>query len=224
MSKIELREKVLMLRKKEFSYSQIKSALGVPKSTLSCWLRNYPLSHKRIDELRNKNAKRIEKFRQSMFEKRKKRLEPIYKRAKLAILPLTKKELLLAGLCLYWGEGTKADWSKIILTNSDPNVLRFFIYWLKRACHIEKTDLKIYLQLYCDMDIRKETWFWSKNLSMPLRQFTKPYIKSTSYKRINHKGGFGHGTCAVMLNRVILKERILMQMKVLVDLAQRARL
>ncbi len=224
MSNLELREKALTLRKKEFSYSQIKSELGVSKSTLSYWLKDYPLSHKRIDELRNKNAKRIERFRQSMFEKRKKRLDQIYTQAKSTILPLTKKELLLAGLCLYWGEGTKSDWSKIALTNSDPNVLRFFIHWLKRACNIDKKDLKIRLQLYCDMNIKKEILFWSKILSIPLRQFRKSYIKSTCSKRINHKGGFGHGTCAVMFNRVILKEKIMMQMKVLADLAQKTRL
>lgn len=224
MSNLELREKALMLRKKEFSYSQIKSELGIPKSTLSYWLKDYPLSHKRVDELRNKNVKRIEKFRQSMFEKRKKHLEPIYKRARSTILPLTKKELLLAGLCLYWGEGTKADWSKIALTNSDPSVLRFFIYWLKRVCDVNKKDLKIHLQLYCDMNIKKEMLFWSKNLNIPLKQFIRPHIKSTTSKRINHKGGFGHGTCAVMLNRVILKEKILMQIKIIVDLAKKARL
>jgi predicted transcriptional regulator len=169
MSNLELREKALILRKKEFSYSQIKSELGISKSTLSYWLRDYPLSRKRIDELRNKNARRIEKFRQSMFEKRKNRLELIYKQAKLTILPLTKKELLLAGLCLYWGDGTKVDWSKVALTNSDPNVLRFFVYWLKRVCDIDKKDLKIRLQLYCDMNIKKEILFWSEILSIPFK-------------------------------------------------------
>jgi len=49
----QLREEVIKLRTKEnLSYAGIRKRLGVPKSTLSYWLREFPLSKKRILELR----------------------------------------------------------------------------------------------------------------------------------------------------------------------------
>ncbi|KKR48937.1 MAG: hypothetical protein UT86_C0002G0112 [Candidatus Magasanikbacteria bacterium GW2011_GWC2_40_17] len=215
MSKILLREKALSLRKKGLSYSQIKREIKVSKSTLSSWLYFLPLSKKRIDELRNKNLDRIEKFRNTMFEKRKKRMEEIFCREKELLLPLNKRELFLIGLGLYWGEGSKQDWSRVALANTDPNILKFFIKWLTDIHKISRTDLRIGLQLYPDMNIKEEIDFWSEYLKISSDQFIKPYIKKNISKRINHKGGFGHGTCTIMFNRVTLKEKILMQIKVL---------
>ena len=49
----QLREQAINLRIKEnLSYTQIRKRLGVPKSTLSYWLRGFPLSEERILELR----------------------------------------------------------------------------------------------------------------------------------------------------------------------------
>jgi len=51
MARYKDREKALRLRtEKQMSYSQIKKILKVSKSTLSYWLRNYPLTEKNIYE------------------------------------------------------------------------------------------------------------------------------------------------------------------------------
>lgn len=48
----QLREQVIELRmEKNLSYGEIRKRLGVPKSTLSYWLREFPLSEERIKEL-----------------------------------------------------------------------------------------------------------------------------------------------------------------------------
>ena len=51
MSNVILHRKALVLRKQRKSYSQIKAILGVSKSTLSTWLRAYPLTRKEINNL-----------------------------------------------------------------------------------------------------------------------------------------------------------------------------
>jgi len=220
MSNIILREKALRLRKENKSYSQIKKELGVPKSTLSYWLKDYPLSREVINRLRATNEVRIEKFRQTMQRKRQNRLNKIYNDEKINILPLSKKDILVAGLALYWGEGSKADWYKIALTNTNPQVLKFFLFWLKRIYKINRSDVKVALHLYNDMNIRNKILFWSKTLQIPVNRFIKPYIKSTSSQRINHKGAFGHGTCTIMINNVELKQKIMMQLKLLTEKIQ----
>jgi len=217
MARLKDREKALALRKQEMSYSQIKKILGVSKSTLSLWLRNFPLSPERIRELRADNEGRIEKFRETMCQKKEKRLKQFYKEQKELIFPLTKREKFLAGIFLYWGEGSKSQLTRLSVSNTDPSIIKFFIHWLTKSLSVSKEKIKIQLHLYTDMNIKKEINFWSKILNIPLNHFSKPYIKKTSSARINHKGGFGHGTCNATIGNARLSEKILMSIKAIID-------
>lgn len=217
MARFEDREKALVLRKKEMSYSQIKKILKISKSTLSLWLRGYPLSKQRIRELRDCNEQRIERCRETKRKKKEKRLKLYYQEQKKFILPLNKRELYLAGLFLYWGEGSKNSEAKLSISNTNPSIIKFFIYWLTKALKISRTRVGIQLQLYSDMDINKEIRFWSEDLQIPFSQFTRPYVKKTSSQRINHKGSFGHGTCNLGIGDARLSEKILMAIKSMSD-------
>lgn len=53
------KQRAILLRKRGYSYSQIKNKLGISKSTLSGWLYDIPLSEKRIRELRDLSPQRI---------------------------------------------------------------------------------------------------------------------------------------------------------------------
>lgn len=214
MARLEDHEKALALRKQEMSYSQIKKILKVSKGTLSYWLKNYPLSGQRIGELRDWNEQRIEKCRKTKEKKKVERLNKLYQKQKAIILPLTNRELYLAGLFLYWGEGTKNQ-SRLSISNTDPSVIKFFITWITRSLKFPKKNLKVQLHLYKDMAIEKEINFWSKTLKIPLPQFIRPYIKKTSSERINHKGSFGHGTCNIRAGNARLSEKILVAMKII---------
>jgi DNA-binding transcriptional MerR regulator len=217
MARLEEREKALSLRKQGMSYSQIKKILKLSKSTLSIWLKNYPLSKQRIRELRDWNEQRIERYRETMKRKKERRLEEIYKTQKRDIRPLNKKEFFIAGLMLYWGEGTKSRTNSLGISNSDPAVIRFFIYWITEILLIPKNKIKIQLHLYNDMDVSKETKYWSSSLKIPRKQFNLPYIKKTPSKRINHKGSFGHGTCQVRAGNTLVAEKVFMSIKVISD-------
>ena len=70
----QLREEVIKLRTKEnLSYAEIRKRLDVPKSTLSYWLREFPLSEERILALRRQGWKKgeasRERFRNTMKRK-----------------------------------------------------------------------------------------------------------------------------------------------------------
>ena len=82
---------------------------------------------------------------------------------------------------------------------------------------LSKKQLKVSLHLYKDMNIEEEMKFWSKCLNIPITQFYKPYIKKTNKSDINHKGGFGHGTCNVELSGTISSDKTLMGLKVISD-------
>jgi len=217
MARKKDREYVLSLRARGMSYSQIKNELGVSKSTLSIWLRNYPLSQERINELRAHNEKRIERYRETRRMQRENRLSEVYRQAALDLLPLTKKELLLAGYLLYAGEGAKTQKGVVSLSNNNPDIIIFFISWLERACGVSKERIFIRLQLYRDMDSDKEMEYWGEKLPLAKQQYKKPYFKNSLSANITHKGEFGHGTCNVFTFNTPLFEKVMMSIKVLTD-------
>jgi hypothetical protein len=217
MAKTELKNKVLDLRKEGMSYSQIKKICKVSKSTLSRWLENYPLSKARIRELRDWNEQRIERYRETRRQSREKRLAAVYKEQRQKIFPLSKRDLFIAGLFLYWGEGSKTRMNSLIMTDTDPGANNFFIDLLKEVFDVPKAKLKVRVQLYADMDIEKELKFWSKQLKISRKQFMKTQMKRGKIQKLTRKGGFGHGTCSVILHNTFLAERVICGLQIMRD-------
>lgn len=188
----------LKLRKLGLPYSEIKKKLEVSKSTLSLWLRDMPLSSERINNLRAKSPQRIERYRNTMKEKRDVRISLVSQKAKSDIRSLSDREIFLAGLFLYWGEGGKTERYMITFSNTDPRMIRFYIKWL-RVLRVPKDKIIVRLQLYNDMSIKNEISFWVKEVGLSRKNFRAPYIKKTLYKEVVQKG-FGHGTCNVLVH------------------------
>ncbi len=217
MARTQDKQKAIDLRLKGYSYSQIKSELKISKSTLSGWLKNYPLSEERIKELTGKNEKRIENYRKTRLRQKEEILRKIYQKEKAEIFPLSKRDLFIAGLFLYWGEGGKTKDGELVLSNTNPAALKFFICWLKNSLKADINKTQIKLHLYSDMDIEKEIDFWSKELNISRSQFIKPYIKTSNKSGLTYKNGFGHGTCNIALSKTELARKILMGLKSVED-------
>ena len=94
-------QKALKLKKQGKSYSEIKKTLGISKSTLSDWLRKYPLTLRQMNKLNRNDEKRIERCRETKLKHKKERLFIAYKKQKDALFPLSKRDLFIAGLFLY---------------------------------------------------------------------------------------------------------------------------
>jgi hypothetical protein len=215
MAKRKEHHKAILLRKLGKSYREIRNAVGVSKGTLSLWLKNYPLSEKRIRALRDWNDERIEHYRETRRRKREEALALIYKKERISIGELSKRDVVIGGLFLYWGEGGKTKTSELSMSNTDPAVIKAFIFWLTRSFGVEKDKITIRLRLYRDMNITRETEFWAKALDMDGRYFKKPYVKKSALTQMTYKSGFGHGTCDARLSNAIVAKRVLMGLKVL---------
>ena len=216
MARKKDKQKAIAMRKKGMSYSQIKEKLGINKSTLSGWLYDMPLSEKRIRELRADSPVRIERYRNTMRIKRENKFANAYQEMSQKIKKLSSRELFLAGLFLYWGEGSKTTNAAIGLTNTNPNMLKFYIKWLD-LLGIKRNQLRVHLHLYSDMNIKKQEKYWSEELSIPLSQFRKSYIKDTKFSAITYHNGFGQGTCSVYVGSEKLHKKVLMGLKYIQD-------
>ncbi len=214
----EKKQQAISLRLKGMSYSQIKEKVGVSKSTLSLWLEKYPLSPERIRELQSPSPQRIERCRNTKLRKKQEKLDFVYKQAKADLSRLSKREMYLAGLFLYWGEGTKTARASLALTNTDPSMMRFFVSWME-LLGVPRTELKVRLHLYIDMDAAKQIRFWSDVLKIPPENFMKPYIKDSKFSSLTYKNSFGQGTCSVTYGNARLHDKVMMSLKYLRDIA-----
>ena len=220
--KTRLRQLATKLRLEEkLSYSEIKNKLGIPKSTLSYWLRDLPLDESKIRDLQKagwqKSEISRERFRNTMRAKRVKIDQKIYQKYRAQFNKLSKETIFIAGLVLYLGEGDKKNVSRIAVANTDPEIIIFFIKWLTSFLNVDKDSIKVQLHLYEDMNIEKEIKFWQNILGLASPQFYKPSIRKLRKASFSYKDSIRHGTCAIYVLSVEKKRNLSMAMKAFLD-------
>jgi len=99
------------------------------------------------------------------------------------------------GLMLYWGEGDKTGNYFVALTNTDIKVLKYFVSWLRKYFDIDEKRLRGRLYIWGLFDEDKAKKSWSKELNIPISQFTKSYISKSkpNIRKARHK----YGVCRV---------------------------
>jgi len=110
--------------------------------------------------------------------------------------------LFIAGIALYWAEGTRLDKSgrrfQLALTNSDPKLLKFYCKFLKLYFKIiKKSQLRGALFLHRDINNKNAITYWLRTLCVPRTQFIKTQILPT---RGAQKRKLHFGTCCVYVN------------------------
>ena len=92
---------------------------------------------------------------------------------------------------LYWAEGDKTKNYFIALTNTNNKVLIYFVFWLRKYFDIEELRLRCRLYLWENINEESAKSFWSKNLNIPISQFTKSYISKSKPKIRKQRHNFG---------------------------------
>lgn len=89
-----------------------------------------------------------------------------------------EKALKTAGVMLYWGEGSKWAGEKIVdFANSDVDMIKVFLNFLRIICNINEEKLRVYLYCYSNQNPELLEKYWSKITNIQTSQFTKPYIR-----------------------------------------------
>jgi len=181
-----LKTKATQLRNSGLSYNEIRSTIGVSKSTLSSWLKNIRLKPEYRKRLYTKQIEILSRGPKSQKERRIKEIEQIIKTAENEIThPISFEAFRFAGAALYWAEGSKGRMMEI--TNSDPDLILFIVRWIEKVFKISAKNLKARLNIYpqqSDLEIKK---FWSEITNIPVENFGKSYVKpfSTGYRKNN---------------------------------------
>ena len=199
--KYDLKEKAIALRREGLSYAEILKVLPIAKSTLSEWLHGVGLSNYQKQILTEKKLESAKRGGAAKRQQRLDRTKAAIDTAKSEVGLLSRRELWLMGVMLYWAEGSKEKMYRPGLgtqfTNMDPLMICFFILWLKKICGINKTDLTFELTIHETHRYRTKeiVEYWSKKIGVATCCFSHIYFKKahikTNRKNITSASYFG---------------------------------
>lgn len=95
------------------------------------------------------------------------------------------EKLRIAGVLLYWAEGSK-NHHQLDFANSDVHMAVIFLRFLREVCRVDESRLRSCIYCHSNQNPKKIMRFWSEVLKLPLGQFTKPYVRVYSDGR--HQG------------------------------------
>lgn len=205
-----LHEQALKLRIQGLSYNEIHKALGIPKGTLSGWFSKISLSEKAQQRL----GARMKAGSSVLIKRNKMQTHHAEQRAKEArnaagcvVNKLTKKDLLVLGTALYWGEGYKRlkvrDGKErmghiISFVNSDPEMIQVFLIFLKEALDVKAEDVRLTMRLYPHINELTALHFWTKITNLPKTCFRKTtFLISRASKGMRPYTRLPYGTLQV---------------------------
>lgn len=195
------------------SYSEIAEQVGVSKSTLSYWLKQITLTYEQeiriqqhiednqssfVAQAREINKKRFQEARNQAFQTGTEIAQQIPDDDRI-------HELALA--MLYLGEGDKTG-NRIQIANTDPSVLRYFLWAMEKLYKIDRVEMSLRLNLIeiaRPLESQMIDW-WSSELTCMPTQFSKTQFDSRS-KSTNITGEY-HGVCTITYNDTYLYERL----------------
>jgi hypothetical protein len=184
------------LRRLGLSYGEIMELVPVKKSTLATWCRDIELTENQIAAIKERRAQEPGVPRNTQW-KRRAEIESIQSSARAEVPSLMGDQLWLAGITLYWAEGSKTK-NQLRLANTDPRALRLFINWV--LAYIDpKARFSIQLHLHEGNNETEAKQYWRRQTGLDGANFYKTYIKpkGTGHRK-NH---IPYGVCTVKVRR-----------------------
>ena len=163
------------LRAQGWTIKEIEAELGVSRSSVSVWVRDVEVDPEVwAERVRNRRNYGWAKRKQTFERKRAARAEVHRAEATSRLGEMSDRDLLIAGVALYAGEGTKGG-HEVAFTNSDPRLIETFLLFLRRHFEIDESRLRVHLYLHEGLDLDAALSFWSTVTHIPRAQFQKPY-------------------------------------------------
>jgi hypothetical protein len=124
--------------------------------------------------------------------------------------PAEGDPVYIAGCMLYWGEGWKCRGS-VQLSNSDPEVIRFFARFLRECFGVPDERMRIVCHLFAD-HVKRQCEierFWLDVAGLPRsclrKSMVNHYSRSSQRKRLNR---LPNGTCKLIVNSTEILQTI----------------
>lgn len=198
MGAVDRRQLVRGFRTLGFSYSEITEATSLPRSTVATWCNDITLTGSQQSAIEQRTGATSRRGTSIDTQwRRRAEIRRIRADATRYADGAGDDPLFVAGVCLYWAEGSKTK-NDLSITNSDPQVLRVFIEFVR--AHLDPcATFAMALNLHSVSGEEPAKRYWASALDLPDSRFTKSYIK---------KPGTGHrrkrlpyGVCRVRVDK-----------------------
>jgi transposase-like protein len=204
------REEARLLRSGGCSVCEIAEKVGVSKGTVSLWVRDIQLTEEQQAILLSRNPafngqmKGAKVRKENAFTIRKEWQAEGRKMAE------SKDPHFIAGCMLYWAEGSKSR-NVVSLANTDIDMLRFFVGFLRRWFGMKDEEFGLKVQWYTNSGNTTEgvQKYWTDALDLPIgcvRKFQTDVVSKYSQKKKGNKHPFG--TCSVSVCRTDVLQKI----------------
>lgn len=205
----------IRLRREGYTYREILEKIPVAKSTLSLWLRSVGLAKAQAQRLTEKRIKAGRRGGQSRRIAREQEVRHFLGTGLKDVGRLSKRELWLIGIALYWAEGSKQHAhlpsTGILFGNSDVHMITVFMRWLE-IMGISNDD--IYFELYIHENRKREKrafreW-WAHTLEVDVARIDRIYWKrNTVLTNRTNTGDLYHGLLRIKVrSSTVLNRRI----------------
>jgi hypothetical protein len=209
------KENATKMRKSGKSYNEIHVALKIPKATLSDWFSKVGWSKVMAKKLATKVQTQHTARIVELDKIRGQHLARAYDKARIEAredLEILKYHpLFIAGIMLYWGEGDKATKSKVRLVNTDPELIKLFVFFLKKVCNIPAEKVCVSIFTYPDIDDGANRQYWSEVSGIAQDKFLKSILIRGRHKTKRLE----HGVCSVYVSSTYFKVKMLEWLKLL---------
>ncbi|KUO10714.1 hypothetical protein [Streptomyces sp. DSM 15324] len=198
-AKDDLRAKARELRLQGWTYDQIEVELGCSRSSVSLWVRDLPRPERRApaEQARLANRMRWEHELAVRDEKR----QQTKATAMAQIGEMSDRELFVAGVALYWAEGTKdktyARRETVIFVNSDPGVIKLYLAWLN-LLGVEPERLSYRVMIHITADVEGANCYWADLVGVDVSAFQRTTIKKHNPKTVRKNVGENYRGCLVI--------------------------
>lgn len=206
MAKPQLRLQARLYRKDGDGIKTIAHRLKVSSSTVSIWCKDISLSESQIVELERRSrdpyyGQRLIHLKK-LAKKRESTKKRLFNKCATEIGQLSKRDLFIAGIALYWAEGFKKD-TQVGFSNSDPNLISLWINWLEKCLDIPRTQLRFRVGLnesYKNVAMTIER-YWQEELGVKADQFQKPFFQKVVWKKIYDHPEQYHGVLRIRVRK-----------------------
>lgn len=203
------RAEAIQLRQNGKSIKDIARRLRVSSSSVSKWVREVELTEEQKVVLSMKSKQqdmnRVWGARKKYAEERRSKWQDCGRR-----LMKDGENKFVAGCMLYWAEGAKSQ-NTLKFVNSDVDMMRFFVEFIREYFDVEDDDFAISLKFYSNeiMSFESAQEYWLTNLGLPsscMRKSQVDVIRGDGYgKKTNKRPA---GICSVQVNSTEILQAI----------------
>lgn len=178
--KIASRTVAETLRQGGMSIKEIARKVEVSQSTASRWCAGITLSSEQRTRLernqREAGAKALAPWIERNRVLKQKDLAKQSLDGRRDVGTLSKRDLLILGLGLYWGEGYKRGSQEWGFTNSEPGMICAILAWLLQSYGVttDRIIARLTINDRYKTEAKRITRIWAKETGIPLSQFGSP--------------------------------------------------